>query len=253
MGEYVKEFAKSNGYDEPVVLRTKKDLVDAAKNPEEKSFIENMQEGEHYPGYYENGKIHIYLEGSTGSKELRETFIHESVHADNDTDPSRVESLVYSITDMNTLTRRDLESVIEKLVHATHYTDEARKLPEDEALHMLADEALAHLVEYAQRNGIRAISEITNNPTLLNVAEKAFKERENDRRRKEGLDSRGDTEQGENINAIPSKKDSGTHVKNTEGESGNIGLGSTDKGTRNAEGQREVDKTQRTNLLVIRL
>ena len=247
MGEYVKEFAKSNGYDEPVVLRTKKDLVDAAKNPEEKSFIENMQEGEHYPGYYENGKIHIYLEGSTGSKELRETFIHESVHADNDTDPSRVESLVYSITDMNTLTRRDLESVIEKLVHATHYTDEARKLPEDEALHMLADEALAHLVEYAQKNGIRAISEITNNPTLLNVAEKAFKERENDRRRKEGLDSRGDTEQGENINAISSKKDSGTHVKNTEGESGNIGLDSTDKGTRNAEGQREVDKTQRTN------
>ena len=243
MGEYVKGFAKSNGYDEPVVLRTKKDLVDAAKDPEEKSFIENMQEGEHYPGYYENGKIHIYLEGSTGSKELRETFIHESVHADNDTDPSRVESLVYSITDMNTLTRRDLESVIEKLVHATHYTDKARKLPEDEALHMLADEALAHLVEYAQKNGIRAISEITNNPTLLNVAEKAFKERENDRRRKEGLDSRGNTEQGENIDAIPSKKDSGTHVKNTEGESGNIGLDSTDKGTRNAEGQREVDKT----------
>lgn len=63
----------------------------------------------------------------------------------------------------------------------------------------------------------------------------------------EGLGSRGDTEQGENINAIPSKKDSGTHVKNTEGESGNIGLGSTGKGTRNAEGQREVDKTQRTN------
>ena len=244
MGEYVKEFAKSNGYDEPVVLRTKKDLVDAAENPEEKSFIENMQEGEHYPGYYENGKIHIYLEGSTGSKELRETFIHESVHADNDTDPSRVESLVYSITDMNTLTRRDLESVIEKLVHATHYTDEARRLPEDEALHVLADEALAHLVEYAQRNGIRAISEITNNPTLLNVAEKAFKERENDRRRKEGLDSRGDTEQGKNIDVIPAKKDSGTHVKNTEGESGNIGLGSTDKGSRNNEGQRDVDKVE---------
>lgn len=58
----------------------------------------------------------------------------------------------------------------------------------------------------------------------------------------ERLGSRGDTGQGENINAIPSKKDSGTHVKNTEGESGNIGLGSTDKGTRNAEGQREVDE-----------
>jgi predicted RNA methylase len=60
----------------------------------------------------------------------------------------------------------------------------------------------------------------------------------------EGLGSRGNTEQGENIDAIPSKKDSGTHVKNTEGESGNIGLDSTDKGTRNAEGQREVDKVE---------
>ena len=119
MGEYVKEFAKSNGYDEPVVLRTKQDLADAAKTENDKTIIENMSEGAHYPGYYEDGKIHIYLEGSTGSEELRETFEHESVHADNDTDPSRVESLVYSITDMNTLTRRDLESVIEKLVHDT--------------------------------------------------------------------------------------------------------------------------------------
>ena len=59
----------------------------------------------------------------------------------------------------------------------------------------------------------------------------------------ERLGSRGNTGQGENIDAIPSKKDSGTHVKNTEGESGNIGLDSTDKGTRNAEEQREVDKT----------
>ncbi len=60
----------------------------------------------------------------------------------------------------------------------------------------------------------------------------------------ERLGSRGNTGQGENIDAISSKKDSGTHVKNTEGESGNIGLGSTDKGSRNNEGQREVDKAE---------
>lgn len=60
----------------------------------------------------------------------------------------------------------------------------------------------------------------------------------------EGLGSRGNTEQGENIDVRPAKKDSGTHDENTEGESGNVGLGSTDKGSRNNEGQREVDKAE---------
>ncbi len=248
MGEYVKEFAKSNGYDEPVVLRTKQDLADAAKTENDKTIIENMSEGAHYPGYYEDGKIHIYLEGSTGSEELRETFEHESVHADNDTDPSRVESLVYSITDMNTLTRRDLESVIEKLVHDTHYTDEARKLPEDEALHMLADEALAHLVEYAQKNGIRAISEITNNPTLLNVAEKAFKERENDRRRKEGLAKSGDkTLERKNLDDVSTEENGRALEGDKEGKPENDNGGSHDRDIQAGEEQREVDKAQRTN------
>ena len=244
MGGYVKEFAKSNGYDEPVVLRTKKDLVDAAKTENDKTIIENMSEGAHYPGYYEDGKIHIYLEGSTGSEELRETFEHESVHADNDADPSRVESLVYSITDMNTLTRRDLESVIEKLVLDTHYTDEARKLPEDEALHMLADEALAHLVEYAQKNGIRAISEITNNPTLLNVAEKAFKERENDRRRKEGLAKSGDkTLERKNLDDVSTEENGRALEGDKEGKPENDNGGSHDRDIQAGEGQREVDET----------
>lgn len=59
-----------------------------------------------------------------------------------------------------------------------------------------------------------------------------------------GLGSRGNTGQGENIDGRPAKKDSGTHDENTEGESGNVGLGSTDKGSRNNEGQREVDKAE---------
>ena len=243
MGGYVKEFAKSNGYDEPVVLRTKQDLADAAKTENDKTIIENMPEGAHYPGYYEDGKIHIYLEGSTGSEELRETFEHESVHADNEVDPSRVEALVYSITDMNTLTRRDLESVIEKLVHDTHYTDEARKLPEDEALHMLADEALAHLVEYAQKNGIRAMSEITNNPTLLNVAEKAFKERENDRRRKEGLAKSGDkTLERKNLDDVSTEENGRALEGDKEGKPENDNGGSHDRDIQAGEEQREVDK-----------
>ncbi|WP_419570136.1 hypothetical protein, partial [Prevotella sp.] len=179
MGEYVKEFAKSNGYDEPVVLRTKQDLADAAKTENDKTIIENMPEGAHYPGYYEDGKIHIYLEGSTGSEELRETFEHESVHADNEVDPSRVEALVYSITDMNTLTREELERVVEVLSNMKEYTERASEMDDTDALYMLADEALAHLVTYAQEHGKDAMSEITDNPTLLNISEKSLKEREN--------------------------------------------------------------------------
>ena len=243
MGEYVKEFAKSNGYDEPVVLRTKQDLADAAKTENDKTIIENMPEGAHYPGYYEDGKIHIYLEGSTGSEELRETFEHESVHADNEVDPSRVEALVYSITDMNTLTREELERVVEVLSNMKEYTERASEMDDTDALYMLADEALAHLVTYAQEHGKDAMSEITDNPTLLNIAEKSLKERENDRRRKEGLAKSGDkTLERKNIDDVSTEENGGPLEGDKEDKPGNDNGGSPDRDVQARKGQREVDK-----------
>lgn len=243
MGEYVKEFAKSNGYDEPVVLRTKQDLADAAKTENDKTIIENMPEGAHYPGYYEDGKIHIYLEGSTGSEELRETFEHESVHADNEVDPSRVEALVYSITDMNTLTREELERVVEVLSNMKEYTERASEMDDTDALYMLADEALAHLVTYAQEHGKDAMSEITDNPTLLNIAEKSLKERENDRRRKEGLAKSGDkTLERKNIDDVSTEENGGPLEGDKEDKPGNDNGGSPDRDVQATEGQRQVDK-----------
>ena len=243
MGEYVKEFAKSNGYDEPVVLRTKQDLADAAKTENDKTIIENMPEGAHYPGYYEDGKIHIYLEGSTGSEELRETFEHESVHADNEVDPSRVEALVYSITDMNTLTREELERVVEVLSNMKEYTERASEMDDVDALYMLADEALAHLVTYAQEHGKDAMSEITDNPTLLNIAEKSLKERENDRRRKEGLAKSGDkTLEWKNIDDVSTEENGGPLEGDKEGKPENDNGGSPDRDVQARKGQREVDK-----------
>ena len=243
MGEYVKEFAKSNGYDEPVVLRTKQDLADAAKTENDKTIIENMPEGAHYPGYYEDGKIHIYLEGSTGSEELRETFEHESVHADNEVDPSRVEALVYSITDMNTLTREELERVVEVLSNMKEYTERASEMDDVDALYMLADEALAHLVTYAQEHGKDAMSEITDNPTLLNIAEISLKERENDRRRKEGLAKSGDkTLERKNIDDVSTEENGGALEEDKEGKPENDNGGSPDRDIQAGEEQREVDK-----------
>ena len=245
MGEYVKEFAKSNGYDEPVVLRTKQDLADAAKTENDKTIIENMPEGAHYPGYYEDGKIHIYLEGSTGSEELRETFEHESVHADNEVDPSRVEALVYSITDMNTLTREELERVVEVLSNMKEYTERASEMDDTDALYMLADEALAHLVTYAQEHGKDAMSEITDNPTLLNIAEISLKERENDRRRKEGLAKSGDkTLERKNLDDVSTEENGGALEGDKEGKPENDNGGSPDRDVQARKGQREVDKAE---------
>ena len=243
MEEYVNEFAESNGYDKPVVLRTKKDLADAAKTEYDKAIIENMPEGAHYPGYYEDGKIHIYLEGSRGSKELRETFEHESVHADNDADPSMVETLVYSVADMNTLTREELERVVEVLSNMKEYTERASEINDVDALYMLADEALAHLVTYAQEHGKDAMSEITDNPTLLNIAEKSLKERENDRRRKEGLAKSGaKTLERKNLDDVSTKENGGALEGDKEGKPENDNGGSPDRDIQAGEEQREVEE-----------
>lgn len=243
MEEYVNEFAESNGYDKPVVLRTKKDLADAAKTEYDKAIIENMPEGAHYPGYYEDGKIHIYLEGSRGSKELRETFEHESVHADNDADPSMVETLVYSVADMNTLTREELERVVEVLSNMKEYTERASEMNDVDALYMLADEALAHLVTYAQEHGKDAMSEITDNPTLLNIAEKSLKERENDRRRKEGLAKSGDkTLERKNLDDVSTEENGGALEGDKEGKPENDNGGSPDRDIQAGEEQREVEE-----------
>ena len=248
MEEYVNEFAESNGYDKPVVLRTKKDLADAAKTEYDKAIIENMPEGAHYPGYYEDGKIHIYLEGSRGSKELRETFEHESVHADNDADPSMVETLVYSVADMNTLTREELERVVEVLSNMKEYTERASEMNDVDALYMLADEALAHLVTYAQEHGKDAISEITDNPTLLNIAEKSLKERENDRRRKEGLAKSGDkTLERKNLDDVSTEENGGALEGDKEGKPENDNGGSPDRDIQAGEEQRDVNKAPHTN------
>lgn len=240
MEAYVKEYARKNGYDEPVIFRTKQDMADAAKTEEGKKVIEDLPEDSHFPGYYEDGKIHICLEHSTGSKELKETFEHESVHADNANDPSRVEMLVAAVEETRELTRRELESVVEGLSHSTYYTDLASKMKDADAIRMLADEALAHLVTHAYKNGVESMSEITDNPTLLNIAKQTFKERENDRRRKERHAASGDKGQERpNIDALSTEEDGSSMGSGQKGKSGNVGRGSHGEDVSNNKGTKE--------------
>ena len=246
MEEYVNEFAESNGYDKPVVLRTKKDLADAAKDPDDKFAIENMPDDAHNPGYYEDGKIHIYLEGSRGSKELRETFEHESVHADNDADPSRVEMLISSVNETGEITFEELEKVVETLSNSDRYSYLAEKMDYNDGLSMLADEALAHLVAHAYKNGIDAMSDITKNPTLLYIAKKSFKFRENERQRQERESISGSTEQQrKKVDVQPTQEHSGTVGGNNEGKSGIVTDASIGTGIRDNEGEGETINDRR--------
>lgn len=246
MEEYVNEFAESNGYDKPVVLRTKKDLADAAKDPDDKFAIENMPDDAHNPGYYEDGKIHIYLEGSRGSKELRETFEHESVHADNDADPSRVEMLISSVNETGEITFEELEKVVETLSNSDRYSYLAEKLDYNDGLRMLADEALAHLVAHAYKNGIDAMSDITKNSTLLYIAKKSFKFRENERQRQERESISGSTEQQrKKVDVQPTQEHSGTVGENNEGKSGVVTDASIGTGIRDNEGEGETINDRR--------
>lgn len=246
MEEYVNEFAESNGYDKPVVLRIKKDLADAAKDPDDKFAIENMPDDAHNPGYYEDGKIHIYLEGSRGSKELRETFEHESVHADNDADPSRVEMLISSVNETGEITFEELEKVVETLSNSDRYSYLAEKLDYNDGLRMLADEALAHLVAHAYKNGIDAMSDITKNSTLLYIAKKSFKFRENERQRQERESISGSTEQQrKKVDVQPTQEHSGTVGENNEGKSGVVTDASIGTGIRDNEGEGETINDRR--------
>lgn len=246
MEEYVNEFAESNGYDKPVVLRTKKDLSDAAKDPDDKFAIENMPDDAHNPGYYEDGKIHIYLEGSRGSKELRETFEHESVHADNDADPSRVEMLIASVNETGEITFEELEKVVETLSNSDRYSYLAEKLDYNDGLRMLADETLAHLVAHAYKNGIDAMSDITKNPTLLYIAKKSFKFRENERQRQERESISGSTEQQrKKVDVQPTQEHSGTVGENNEGKSGVVTDASIGTGIRDNKGEGETINDRR--------
>ena len=241
MEEYVNEFAESNGYDKPVVLRTKKDLADAAKDPDDKFAIENMPDDAHNPGYYEDGKIHIYLEGSRGSKELRETFEHESVHADNDADPSRVEMLIASVNETGEITFEELEKVVETLSNSDRYSYLAEKLDYNDGLRMLADETLAHLVAHAYKNGIDAMSDITKNPTLLYIVKKSFNFRENERQRQERESISGSTEQQrKKVDVQSTQEHSGTVGENNEGKSGVVTDASIGTGIRDNKGEGET-------------
>lgn len=228
MAEYVKGFAKKNGYAEPEVYKTKEELLADAKDPVQRKNIENfLRIGGYYPAYYEDGKVHLYLEGIEDSKELAKSFAHEYVHKDNDEDPSRVSAIVYAVSESGEIKRTDLLDAIYRVCGDQTYRNEAERMAfyGEDPLPMLADEALAHIVQEIYTEGEDVVSQITSNPTLQKIALDAYKFRENERRSNErSSEVRDEKSEWENSNG----EDSETNLQPVS--EGGVGQSKTNAG-----------------------
>lgn len=189
MASFIKDFAKEYGYEEPELYVTKEDFLKTARDEKESAWMKKaLERGQNFPAYYENGKIHIYVEGSKGIEDLKKSFNHESVHKDNIDDPSRIEAVNYAVKESGEIKYTDLLDAIYSVCGDLRYRNEAERLKffDEDPIPMLADEALAHIVQEIYAEGEDVVSRITANPTLQKLALDAYKFRENDRRGKEG-------------------------------------------------------------------
>lgn len=250
MAEYVNEFAKKNGYSKPEVYKTKEELLADAKDPVQRKNIENfLRIGGYYPAYYEDGKIHLYIEGIEDSKELVKSFAHEYVHKDNDEDPSRVSAIVYAAVESGEIKRTDLLDAIYRVCGDQTYRNEAERMAfsGEDPLPMLADEALAHIVQEIYTGGKDVVSQITANPTLQKIALDAYNFRENERRsnerhsevRDEESERKNSNSEGSKTNLRPISEGGIEQSETNTGrsnESGVRGVRESDEGKSNSVG-----------------
>lgn len=248
MGEYVKDYARKAGFDEPVIF----DTWDAAEKeiPGIKEDVTGgiTDEETALGGFAGEDKVYFIMEdeGVDNIKEVKSSFNHESTHVDNYKDPSRKEAIISSIKDFKTVKYTDLENAIEYVAHTDGYTKIAEKMLSngEDPSEMLAEEFLANAVEEIYRSGEDVASEITANPTLQKLALDAYKFRENDRRGKERQSEGGDSTDGkvQTRNVLRTEKTSGTDVETVQGKPEVNAEGSNGNGGQSSEnGRGEVD------------
>lgn len=250
MGEYVKDYAKKNGFDKPVVYDTwddfEKDYPGEKKNllPEDgsKTMLGGFSDGE---------KMYFIMEdkGVADINDVKDTFNHEATHNDNQNDPSRKEAIIASVKDFKTVKLTDLMNAIEYISDTKRYTEIANDMLAEgkDPTEMLADEFLANAVEEIYRSGEDVVSEITSNPTLQKLALDAYKFRENDRRGKERPSESRDTanRKMEEPPLQDSKEASGSNAQAEESKQEPQREGGDGHGRENVEGVEPTDLEDR--------
>ena len=244
MGEYVKDYARKAGFDEPVVFDTWDDAEKEIPGIKEEVTGGVTDEETSLGGFAGEDKVYFIMEdeGVDNMKEVKSSFNHESTHVDNYKDPSRKEAIIASIKDFKTVKYTDLENAIEYVAHTDGYTKIAEKMLSngEDPSEMFAEEFLANAVEEIYRSGEDVVSEITANPTLQKLALDAYKFRENDRRGKERQSEGGDSTDGkvQTRNVLRTEKTSGTDVETVQGKPEVNAEGSNGNGGQSSENRR---------------
>lgn len=243
MGEYVKDYARKAGFDEPVVFDTWDDAEKEIPGIKEE-VLSGVEDEVELGGFAGEGKVYFVMEdsGVGNMDEVKSSFNHESTHVDNYNDPSRRAAIIASIKDFKTVKYTDLENAIEYVAHTDVYTDIAERMlanGEDPSV-LLAEEFLANTVEEIYKRGEDVISEVTANPTLQKLALDAYKFRENDRRGKERQSEGGDSTGGEipARDVLHSEKTEGTDDEALQGKSEADNEGSNGNGGQSSENGR---------------
>ena len=243
MGEYVKDYAKKAGFDEPVIYDTWEDAEKDIPGIKEEVTDGITDEETALGGFAGENKVYFIMEdeGVDDINEVKSSFNHESTHVDNYNDPSRKEAIIASIKDFKTVKYTDLENAIEYVAHTDGYTKIAEKMLAngEDPSEMLAEEFLANAVEEIYRSGEDVISEITANETLQKLALDAYKFRENDRRGKERQGESGNPANGEvqAPHVLRSEETSGTDVETVQSKPEANAEGGNGNGRENVEGR----------------
>ena len=245
MRDIISNFAKKNGYAEPVFHLTREDFLNAVSPKNRKAFEDFLNEGGHTPAFYVDGKIHYYVEGCEDfNRDIALILAHESTHADNEAFPENVSTLTHAIENEHSVGLDEALDILQKLSNGDEYEREYDKLEArgKNPNEMLADELIAHLVSHMVEHGESALDEITKNPTLQAVVKRAYKFRENERQRsiRSGIDAeRRDNE------SDSSQRSGSIEVEDRKGESESIGNRGSDKSNEDNQSteNRRVDES----------
>ena len=189
MRDAIAHFAEENGYEQPEFWLTREDYLNHFEPKDRERVEKALNNGWRNPATFvlKDKKVYFFVEGCQDfDKDVKEAFIHESTHADNANNSDKVETLVYAVKDKNeSISVDDLLDILYNLSRGNAYEEEFDRLESkgtDKGLRMLADEVIAHLVARMTIDGKQVLEEITPNPIIQHLANKAYNERENGRR-----------------------------------------------------------------------
>ncbi len=240
LGEAVKDFSESLGYPTPNIIHTREELINSFPESERSKVASELNSGYKYGGFLEKGEVFIYIGEPSTVEIFAKVIHHEYIHRFNQENPEYVEMLKASVSDFKDVSRMELEEILQDASNSNKYSENAKKMEErgKNALSMLADETLAHVLQNNLDSSQNLQSPYTDNQTILFIANK-LKSSINEER---GRSIYNDYIRRETTSYNRSQKNGTENVGNRKGQPGDGRLGRTEQGLRDSQGRRSGEE-----------